>query len=65
MFLRTAKAINILAGLALLLAAMSLTACGAKGPLEAPPSAETESDAPASVKEEKPHRGFILDRLLN
>jgi predicted small lipoprotein YifL len=56
----TAKAMIILAGLAL-----SLTACGVKGPLEAPPEAQTESDAPASVKEEKPHRGFILDGLLN
>ncbi|GAA6211019.1 hypothetical protein NBRC116602_07590 [Hyphomicrobiales bacterium 4NK60-0047b] len=65
MFLRTAKAINILAGLALVLAALSLTACGVKGPLEAPPEAQTEGDAPASVKEEKPHRGFILDGLLN
>ncbi|GJL99641.1 MAG: hypothetical protein DHS20C07_13210 [Methyloligella sp.] len=64
MFLRTAKAINILAGLALVLAALSLTACGVKGPLEAPPEAQTEGDAPV-VKEEKPHRGFILDGLLN
>jgi|GEM_PF-6862406 len=64
-FLRTAKAINILAGLALLLATLSLTACGAKGPLEAPPSAKTEDGTPAAVEEEKPHRGFILDKLLN
>ena len=60
MLLRTAKAIIILAGLAL-----SLTACGAKGPLETPPEAKVEGDAPATIKEEKPHRPFILDGLLN
>lgn len=58
MFLRTAKAIIILAGLAI-----SLSACGARGPLEAPPEAKVEDGAPA-IEEKKPHRGFILDRLL-
>ena len=60
MLLRTAKAIIILAGLAL-----SLTACGTKGPLEAPPEAKVEGEAPTVDQEEKPHRGFILDGLLN
>ena len=60
MLLRTAKAVIILAGLAL-----SLTACGAKGPLEAPPEAKVEGDTSVVVEEKKPHRGFILDGLLN
>lgn len=60
MLLRTAKAIIILAGLTL-----SLTACGAKGPLEAPPEAKVEGEAPSVAEKEKPHRGFILDGLLN
>jgi hypothetical protein len=33
--------------------------------LEAPPEAKVEGEAPVSAEKEKPHRGFILDGLLN
>lgn len=58
--LRSAKTFIILAGLSL-----SLSACGMRGPLETPPEAKTVDGSPAAVEKEKPHRGFILDGLLN
>ncbi len=50
--------------------ALSLSACGVKGPLEPPPEAskaETDTGAgtPGTAKKKgKPHRSFILDGLL-
>jgi predicted small lipoprotein YifL len=41
------------------------TACGVRGPLEQPPSAKTAEGEPVLTEEEKPHRGFILDRILD
>lgn len=40
-------------------------ACGVRGPLEPPPSAKTADGEPVLAGEEKPHRGFILDRILD
>lgn len=60
MVLRTIKALILSLGLALCL---GVAACGVRGPLEPPPDAV--SDAPVVEGEEKPHRGFILDKLLN
>lgn len=61
MALRIAKALMIIAGLT-----FTLSACGVRGPVEAPPetqSSQTTDGEPAPEAEE-PHRGFILDRLL-
>jgi predicted small lipoprotein YifL len=54
-----------------LMAAMSLSACGRKGPLEAPPYAatavagEAAEDAEAAAAAAKPDRAFPLDFLLD
>jgi predicted small lipoprotein YifL len=50
-----------------LVAAVSLSACGRKGPLEAPPAATaTATDASAEEgKPPKPDKDFILDPLLD
>ena len=50
---------------ALLVAAMSLSACGRKGPLERPPAAAS-ADGQAAERSgpEGPNRPFVLDRLL-
>lgn len=54
-------------------AALGLSACGVKGPLEAPPEAKVAGDAKSadsadpgknSEAPKKPHEGFILDPLL-
>lgn len=50
----------------------SLTACGIRGPLELPPeqkAAETTAKADSGQSKpegaaDKPHQGFILDRLI-
>ena len=50
---------------ALLIAALGLSACGRKGPLEAPPSQRTADGRPVPETESgKPDRPFILDGLL-
>ena len=59
--------IAVVAGVA---AALSLSACGRRGPLEAPPSATavTNTAAGAPVDESgptKPQKPFILDPLLD
>lgn len=53
------------------LAALALAGCGVKGSLENPPEAKNEPTADAASGQgkpageaEKPHQGFILDRLL-
>jgi predicted small lipoprotein YifL len=51
----------------LLLATMSLSACGKRGTLEPPAAASAEksaSTAPEPKPGEKPHRPFVLDPLL-
>lgn len=54
-------------------AALALSACGIRGALEPPPEAERSSDTSASAtsgqgKSEdaapKPHKEFLLDRLI-
>jgi predicted small lipoprotein YifL len=52
-----------------LLAAIGLTACGRKGPLEPPPaaaarSAEPDGTKPADTGPTKPDKPFLLDPLL-
>lgn len=57
----------IILGLAAALA-MSLSACGRKGPLEAPPGAMTapsqSGEETPGQKPQKPDRPFILDGLI-
>jgi predicted small lipoprotein YifL len=51
----------------MLLATMSLSACGKRGTLEPPAAASTEKTvqtAPEPKPGEKPHRPFVLDPLL-
>lgn len=57
--------------LALSLAALALAGCGARGPLEAPPSAKAETAATADSGQGKPagatekaHKPFVLDSLI-
>ena len=45
-------------------AALTLTACGKRGVLEAPPTAEPADKSVEPKPNEKPHRPFILDPLL-
>jgi len=50
-----------------LVAAVGLTACVRRGPLEAPPAAAANAPDPAAQQDpgiEKPDRPFILDPLL-
>lgn len=53
-----------------LVAGLSLSACGRKGPLEPPPNAQSTDPAYAvedpvdAQKNAKPDRPFVLDRLL-
>jgi predicted small lipoprotein YifL len=60
MSIRTAIAMILLGALA-----SFTTACGVRGPLETPPAAKTAEGEPILTEEEKPHRGFILDRILD
>jgi predicted small lipoprotein YifL len=55
------------------LAALALAGCGARGPLEAPPSAQAENAAVASAESgqgkpegaaPKSHKPFVLDGLI-
>jgi predicted small lipoprotein YifL len=60
----------VTAGLVLVLvAAASLSACGRKGPLEAPPGAAVAGDAAATQADPnaipRPDKPFILDPLLD
>jgi predicted small lipoprotein YifL len=50
----------------LIFATLALTACGKRGPLEAPGVAEDgdKSVKSSSSKKDKPHRSFVLDGLL-
>jgi predicted small lipoprotein YifL len=51
----------------LLLATMSLSACGKRGTLEPPavaPADKTAQTSPEPKPGEKPHRPFVLDPLL-
>jgi predicted small lipoprotein YifL len=49
----------------LVVAGLGLSACGRKGPLEAPPSQRSSEGAPVAETESgKPDRPFILDGLL-
>ena len=58
--MRKALALLTIAGLTCL-----ITGCGVRGPLEPPPGAQTAvGDGPVK-EDEKPHRGFILDKLLD
>jgi predicted small lipoprotein YifL len=57
--------------LAATLAAFALAGCGARGPLEAPPSAKADPAATAESGQGKPagstdkaHKPFILDGLI-
>ncbi len=63
--MRVAIALLIIAVLSTLTAG-----CGVRGPLEPPPGAETVEGPDGTKKgpikqEDKPHRGFILDSLLD
>lgn len=53
---------------ALLFASLAVTACGKRGPLEAPGVVDDEGSKPAKSathdKGDEPHRDFILDGLL-
>jgi len=55
----------------LLAAALAVAGCGVRGSLEAPPSPEADTTAQADSGQgkpagaaPKPHRGFVLDGLL-
>ena len=49
----------------LVIAGLGVSACGRKGPLEAPPSQQRSDGAPVGETESgKPDRPFILDGLL-
>jgi predicted small lipoprotein YifL len=54
----------------ILVAGLTLSACGRKGPLEPPPNAQSSDPAYAveepveAQKNAKPDRPFVLDRLL-
>lgn len=45
---------------------MSLSGCGVRGSLEAPPEAQNESNAaiPGKTGDPAPKKGFVLDPLL-
>lgn len=58
--MRIAKALLIVAGLSLL-----ISGCGVRGPLEPPPGSQIIEGKGPIKAEQKPHRGFILDGLLN
>jgi len=63
--MRVAIALLIIAGLSTLTAG-----CGVRGPLEPPPGTEAIEGPDGTKKdpirsEDKPHRGFILDGLLD
>lgn len=60
MLIRFAKALILIGALTTF-----ITACGVRGPLETPPEAKTAEGGPVLTEEDKPHRGFILDRLLD
>jgi predicted small lipoprotein YifL len=51
---------------AVLISAFGLSACGRKGPLEAPPKADVTAPEPGANPNSanKPNRGFPLDFLL-
>jgi predicted small lipoprotein YifL len=52
---------------AMIVAALALSACGRKGPLEAPPAAVVTAPAPDATtdgKPTKPNKPFFLDSLL-
>lgn len=52
--------------LTLVAAAIGLSACGRKGPLEPPPNAVTATaPQPAEATPPKPDKDFILDPLLD
>ena len=64
---------SFLAVLVLALAAVGLSACGVRGPLDPPPQAAAEGAAKSaeagdagenSAAKPKPHEDFILDPLL-
>ncbi|MCF6198142.1 MAG: lipoprotein [Hyphomicrobiaceae bacterium] len=55
------KAARIAIGL-LFLASLGLSGCGVKGPLERPEGSPKQATAGPDGK--KPHKGFVLDRLL-
>ena len=55
------KAARIAIGL-LFLASLGLSGCGVKGPLERPEGSPKQTVGGPDGK--KPHKGFVLDRLL-
>ena len=60
------KIFGRIAILTLVVAAVGLSACGRKGPLEAPPNAVTATAPQAEeAAPPKPDRDFILDPLLD
>jgi predicted small lipoprotein YifL len=48
----------------LIFTTLALTACGKRGPLEAPGVAEDGSKSATKSKKDGPHRDFVLDGLL-
>ena len=58
--MRTAITLLTIMGLSFLIAG-----CGVRGPLEPPPEAQVIEGQGPVKEEQKPHRGFILDKLLN
>lgn len=55
------KALHIAMGL-IFLVTLGLAGCGVKGPLKRP--ADAPKEAVAGPDGKKPHRAFVLDRLL-
>lgn len=47
-----------------IIGSLGLAGCGVKGPLDPPPGEKNEAGAP-DQSNEKPHRGFVLDGLLD
>lgn len=58
----TALRIAIITGLLALFGTFGLVGCGVKGPLERPADAPKEETA--GPDGQKPHRSFVLDRLI-
>lgn len=57
------RLLHIITGVLLCLM-LSLTACGRKGPLEAPPGSPPSSQSGKSADSGAPNRPFILDGLV-
>jgi predicted small lipoprotein YifL len=48
----------------ILAVAISLSACGVRGPLEPPPGSAATDAGPVEPGQSKPHEDFVLDGIL-